>query len=302
MVATMTTNGDLDRTSQPPSVTEFATKRQERAQELTEKVDEAIERLAGQLSQGHTVEFLATLAFFARFHRYSFNNSILIQHQCPDASLVAGLRRWNELGYRVRAGERAIWVWAPIVKKEPDEQTGEDQEVVVGFRPAPVFDASQLANTADKPLPDLFRPLPDDVSDLYDATKARIETTGIEVRECDLPHGVLGLSEGGRIRIRSRLGSRVRFFVLLHELTHELAHRGEEQRAKSRELKEFEAEVTAYVAAAAIGLQNPSSADYVLTYNGTAEILRASLGTISRLVREVLRVVGEISPVERRAA
>ena len=48
------------------------------------------------------------------FHSYSFHNQLLIAHQCPEATRVAGFRAWLALGYCVRKGERAIRIWAPM--------------------------------------------------------------------------------------------------------------------------------------------------------------------------------------------
>ncbi|MDP9363117.1 MAG: ArdC-like ssDNA-binding domain-containing protein [Chloroflexota bacterium] len=276
--------------STPPTPT-----RQERAAQMAATVDAACERLAEQLAAGYTQEFLKFLAFHARFHKYSPANALLITSQCPEATRVAGLTTWNRLGYRVRAGERAIWIWAPVLRKGVDHATGEDGETLVGFRPAPVFDASQLTNLDEKPLPTLFTPLPDDVEDLYQQVRARIEAERILVEERPLPMGVQGVSLGGTIFLRRGLDSRNRLAVLLHELAHELAHRGETQRSKPVALRELEAESTAYVVGAALGLEIPHSADYLLGYGLDAAALRAALGTIQTLARRVLAVVTRAS-------
>lgn len=47
------------------------------------------------------------------FHSYSFHNQLLIAFQRQSATRVAGFRRWLELGYAVRKGERGIRIWAP---------------------------------------------------------------------------------------------------------------------------------------------------------------------------------------------
>ncbi|MDP9472160.1 MAG: ArdC-like ssDNA-binding domain-containing protein [Chloroflexota bacterium] len=265
--------------------------RQERAAQMAASVDAACERLAEQLAAGHTEAYLAFLAFHAKFHRYSPANALLILSQQPEATRVAGLSTWNKLGYRVRAGEKAVWIWAPILRKGADAESGEEQETLVGFRPAPVFDAAQLANLEERPLPSLFTPLPDDVEDLYHRVRARIEAERILVEERPLPMGVQGVSLGGTIFVRQGLDSRNRLAVLLHELAHELAHRGEAQRAKPVALRELEAESTAYVVSAALGLEIPHSGDYLLGYGLDAAALRASLGTIQALARRVLAVV-----------
>ncbi len=191
----------------------------------------------------------------------------------------------------MRAGERAIWLWAPVLRKGVEAATGEEKERLVAFKPAPVFDASQLANLDEKPLPTFFTPLPDDVEPLYQQVRARIEAERIVVEERPLPMGVQGVSLGGAIFIRRGLDSRNRLAVLLHELAHELAHRGEAQRAKPLALRELEAESTAYVVGAALGLDIPHSSDYLLGHGLDAAALRASLGTIQALARRVLAVV-----------
>ncbi len=276
--------------------------RQKRAEQMAATVDAACQRLAEQLAAGHTEEYAAFLAFHAKFHKYSAANALLILSQRPEATRVAGLTTWNKLGYRVRAGERAIWVWAPILRKGVDTVTGEEGETLVGFRPAPVFDASQLANLDEKPLPSLFTPLPDDVEELYLQVRARIEAERILVEERPLPMGVQGVSLGGTIFLRRGLDSRNRLAGLLHEFAHELAHRGEAQRAKAVALRELEAESTAYVVGAALGLEIPHSADYLLAYGLDAAALRTSLGTIQTLARQVLAVVTSASETGVEAA
>lgn len=268
--------------------------RQERATEMAATVDAVFARLAEQLAAGHTQEYLSFLAFHSRFHRYSPANALLILSQRPDATRVAGLTTWNQLGYRIQAGERAIWIFAPIFRKGVEPATGEEGERLVGFRPAPVFDASQLANVDEKPLPSLFTSLPDDVEELYQQVRERIEAERIVVEERVLPMGIQGVSLGGSIFLRRGLDSRNRLAVLLHELAHEIAHRGEAQRAKPVALRELEAESTAYVVGAALGLDVPHTVDYLLAYGLDAAALRAALGTIQALARRVLATVGEV--------
>ncbi len=275
--------------------------RQERAAQMTATVEAACERLAEQLAAGHTEAYLQFLAFHAKFHKYSPANALLILSQRLEATRVAGLSTWNRLGYRVRAGEKAIWIWAPILRKGVDTATGEEGETLVGFRPAPVFDVSQLANLDERPLPSLFTPLPDDVEELYQRVRARIEAERIVVEERPLPMGVQGVSLGGTIFVRTGLDSRNRLAVLLHELAHELAHRGEAQRAKQVALRELEAEGAAYVVGAALGLDIPHSSDYLLAYGLDAAALRAALGTIQALSRRLLVIVGESEPVASHA-
>ncbi len=270
--------------------------REERAAQLTATVDTAVEDLAGQLAAGHTARFLAYLAFASRFHRYSWNNTVRIQAQCPHATRVAGLRTWNRLGHRITAGSTAIWVWAPIVKRAVNEATGREEERVVAFRPVPTFDVSQLSTLAERPLPTPLPPLPDDAEEAYAVARRRIEATGIVVEERPLPGNIEGVSLGGRIVVRAGLSSRRRLWVLTHELAHELLHHGEEPDATPRAQRELEAEGVSFVVGAVLGVENTGARDYLLTYGITPEALRNSLATIQGTVRRVLAILGEPEP------
>src|SRR5215217_6662352 len=47
----------------------------------------------------------------SRFHEYSLANTLLIAAQNPDATKVAGYRKWQEMGRQVRKGEKAIKIF-----------------------------------------------------------------------------------------------------------------------------------------------------------------------------------------------
>ena len=83
----------------------------------------------------------------SRFRSYSFGNVLEIARQKPDASRVAGMYAWNQLGRRVRKGEKGIRILAPIIgiKRKPDAEaekdiTKQNERVLLGFRNAYVFD------------------------------------------------------------------------------------------------------------------------------------------------------------------
>ena len=50
-------------------------------------------------------EYLKTMS---KFHNYSFNNTLLIAMQRPDATLVTGYRNWQSMGRQVKKGEKGI--------------------------------------------------------------------------------------------------------------------------------------------------------------------------------------------------
>ncbi len=266
---------------------------QERSKQMKKAVEEAISRLADQLAQGHSEEFLNLLKFYSAFWKYSPRNLILIRCQRPDATQVAGYQTWKRLGRQVRQGARAIYVWAPVTKVETDPETGLPHEICIGFRPATVFAAEDLVDIEENPLPSLTKDLPDDVTGLYNRCVARVEAEGISVQEKILPAGVYGVSQGVEfILIHRKLDSRNRLFVLIHELVHNRWH----QRNREREdvlqgQREFEAESVAYVVAATLGLEHPGARDYLLHWGATPEQLTTSLGVIQKLVKDVCRIL-----------
>jgi len=85
----------------------------------------------------------------SRFHTYSFGNILEIARQRPEASRVAGLYAWNQLGRRVKKGERGIRILAPIIgsrrkqQKDAEERASRSVPRLVGFRAVYVFDVSQ---------------------------------------------------------------------------------------------------------------------------------------------------------------
>ena len=106
--------------------------------------------LIEQLEAGHSDALTAYLDSMSRFHRYSFGNVLEIARQAPSATRVAGMYAWNQLGRRVKKGEKGIRILAPIIgikrKKDTEAEkdiTKQNTAVLVGFRNAYVFDVSQ---------------------------------------------------------------------------------------------------------------------------------------------------------------
>src|SRR5665213_3603650 len=66
----------------------------------------------------------------ALFWRYSFYNQMLIWCQRPDATHVAGFRKWKELGRTVKKGEKALWILSSMKKVAATEK--ESGEKVYG--------------------------------------------------------------------------------------------------------------------------------------------------------------------------
>ena len=109
-----------------------------------------VQALIEQLEQRHSEALTAYLTAMGRFHNYSFGNILEIARQKPDATRVAGLYAWNQLGRRVKKGQKGIRILAPMLgtKRKKDSEaekdtTKQNQRVLVGFRAVYVFDVSQ---------------------------------------------------------------------------------------------------------------------------------------------------------------
>ncbi|MGA7291135.1 MAG: ArdC family protein [Terriglobales bacterium] len=106
-----------------------------------------VKYLIEQLEAGHSETLTAYLNAMANFHTYSFGNVLLIARQRPQATHVAGIRTWNELGRRVKRGEKGIAILAPMIgKRRKKENTDagteeeENQSTLLGFRRVFVWD------------------------------------------------------------------------------------------------------------------------------------------------------------------
>ncbi|MHB1938991.1 MAG: ArdC family protein, partial [Acidobacteriaceae bacterium] len=122
-----------------------------RSENATQKlIRENVDFLIEQLEAGRSDALTAYLTAMSRFHNYSFGNILKIARQRPDATRVAGMYAWNQLGRRVKKGEKGIRILATMigVKRKPQEEaekdlTKQNVAVLVGFRNAYVFDVSQ---------------------------------------------------------------------------------------------------------------------------------------------------------------
>ncbi len=122
---------------------------QDKAKALRKRIDDSLDTLAKAVDDVRASEaFKAYLAVQARFHRYSWHNSMLICMQRPNATHVAGYRTWQSLGRQVNKGEHGIMIFAPCPWKRENDK-GETEEGMF-FRAVHVFDVAQ---TDGKDLP-----------------------------------------------------------------------------------------------------------------------------------------------------
>lgn len=257
-------------------------------------VTAALDQLSAALAAGHSVALSAFLKTMARFHRYSWGNQLLIHSQRPDATRVAGFRAWLALGRAVRRGEKGIAILAPLVRKnlvvDADEREDTDRRIV-GFRTAYVFDVSQTDGDA---LPEIARPS-GDPGEAIRRLEELVAARGIileYVASVPGAPGALGASFGGRLAVRQHLPPAEAFTTLLHEVAHELLHRDPSVGRLSHGVRELEADAVAGVVAHALGMDAlTATSDYIQLHQGSAELLGASLGRITRVASELLASV-----------
>src|SRR3979409_1282986 len=156
-----------------------------------------------------------------RFHSYSFGNILEIARQKPDATRVAGMYAWNQLGRKVIKGQKGIRILAPMIgiRKKRDKEaekniTKQNQPVLVGFRSAYVFDVSQ---TEGAPLPDLSERVKGEVGEYRERLIDFLIPQGIELEFKDGIAPALGMSYGGRITILPGQAAAEEFGTLVHE-------------------------------------------------------------------------------------
>jgi antirestriction protein ArdC len=264
----------------------------EKANELLKQLQDGVEKLVtGE-------DWKRALAFQARFHQYSWNNTFLIALQRPDATYVRGFKQWLEMGRHVRKGEHGIAILAPNTRKVTDEDTGEVRHVVTGFRTAFVFDVAQ---TDGDPLPiDVLHPEEldgDAPAELRDAFVEQASSLGYTVDFDLTTDGSLkGVTLPGekRIRVKKDVSPLQAVKTLVHELAHTYLHVGTDyDYAGHRGIAETEAESIAFVVCAALGLPTD---DYSFAYiggwsKGDMNLVKDTAARVAQTARTILKKV-----------
>jgi len=277
--------------------------KQQQRQTAKDVIAENVKALIAQLEAGKSDALTAYLDAMARFHNYSFGNILQIARQRPDATNVAGMYTWNQLGRRVKKGEKGIQILAPMIgvrrnKQEEAEQDGAEKKapVLVGFRAVYVFDVSQ---TEGADLPELSQNVTGDVGGNRDRLLSFLaaQNIALEFKESIAP--AMGVSYGGKIVLLPGQSEAEEFSTLIHELAHEMLHKADRRTATTKVVRETEAEAIAFVVGKAIGIEGGSaSADYIQLYHGNAALLAESLEVIQRTSAVILAVLQEPSPEE----
>lgn len=267
------------------------------------------------------------LAVQAKFHRYSFNNTLLIMLQRPDATRVMGFGTRDKKTGEPKSG----WLAAGQCVKGPDLMTGEKQagimiwapnermvkvtdadgnvkmrdgkpvrrKQITGWHIAYVYDVNQT-----QPLPGC-QPLPEaatildgaDDGDVFGALTKVAGEVGFTVELADLGtrNGDTGFSPDV-IRVNGSRPPRQRVKTLAHELGHAILHRDTDYTA-NRPRCELEAESVAYIVLGYLGID---AGDYSFGYvagwqDGDAEKIRAAIEASGKAIQKAAkRIIDEL--------
>ena len=230
--------------------------------------------------------FRAYLTAQARFRQYSVNNVLLILHQQPDATRVAGYRTWESMGRQVRKGEKGIRIMAPRIGKE-DRGDGVVERRVTGFGVATVFDVSQTDGDALPEDPTYCASLTGDSEEARAITgrcESWLREQGITVDYEDvLDRDALGTwnPQYKRVTLLGGMAADQTAKTIVHEAAHAVSGHGTaaDDGHEGRDDREVVAEAAAYVTCATLGLDTSSYAfGYIAGWAGKSERFRKNLG------------------------
>lgn len=256
------------------------------------------------------VQFLSTMS---KFHNYSFNNTLLIAMQRPDASLVAGYNSWQKnFGRQVNKGEKGIKILAPAPYKkqlerekiDPDTKKpliGDDghtvkeyvEVTVPAFKPVTVFDVAQ---TSGREIPSLgVEELDGSVKGYIDFKTALEAVSPVPIIEMQIESGAKGYFSPSeqQIALQSGMSEIQSIKTMIHEIAHAFLHDKDGPKIeglsaddkKSRSNKEVEAESVAYTVCQHFGIDTSEySFGYVAGWSSGKELteLKESMDTIKK--------------------
>ena len=286
----------------------------QKVQEITEKLEQGIKELF------ESEKYKTYLNTMSKFHNYSFNNTMLIAMQKPDATLVAGFKAWQKnFDRHVKKGEKGIRILAPApykIKEERDKIDPVTQELLLdkdgnpqkeeveitipAFRAVSVFDVAQ---TDGKPIPELAaKELLSDVEGYQDMIRAveAISPVPIELEEIAGDSKGYYDREAKRIAVQENMSESQTLKTMIHEVAHSKLHSKEveqdEQMKKDRNTKEVEAESIAYTVCQHFGIDTSDySFGYIAGWSSGRDTkeLRASMDTIRRTASELITGIEE---------
>ena len=255
-------------------------------------------------------EFLKTMA---KFHNYSFNNTMLIAMQRPDATLVTSYKNWQSMGRQVMKGEKGITIIAPAPYKKMKEKEvlDENQRPIMGtdgkpktekvevtvphFKAVTVFDIAQTSGEPIQTLaPELLTAAVQDFDSFMQAIQ-KISPVPIRFDEIDGNANGYYHNADKEIMIKKGLSESQTLKTAIHETAHAKLHDKEIMESlgveKDRLTKEVEAESVAYCVCSSFGLDTSDySFPYIAGWSSSREMkeMKASMDVIRKTAGEMI--------------
>ena len=291
----------------------------DKIKEITDKLEAGIKDL---FSSERYMEYLQTMS---KFHNYSFNNTLLIMFQKPDASAIAGYNAWKDKFHRqVKKGEKGIKIIAPAPYKKTIEVEKLDkagQPVFDGdgkpvmttkeiqvptFKVTSVFDVSQ---TEGEPLPTIATQLEGNIETYEKFFRTLKEISPVPITLEPIDSGANGFFNPveNRIVVKDSLSEMQTIKTTIHEIAHSILHalpeKGEDgvtvdDRPDSR-TKEVQAESIAYTVCQRFGIDTSDySFGYIAGWSSGQETkeLKASLEVIRETASDIIEKIEEKMP------
>ena len=255
-------------------------------------------------------EFLKTMA---KFHNYSFNNTMLIAMQRPDATLVTSYKNWQSMGRQVMKGEKGITIIAPAPYKKMKEKEvlDENQRPIMGtdgkpktekvevtvphFKAVTVFD---IAQTTGEPIQTLTpEVLTAAVQDFDSFMQAIQKISPVPIRFDEIDGNANGYYHNAdkEIVIKKGLSESQTLKTAIHETVHAKLHDKEIMESlgveKDRLTKEVEAESVAYCVCSSFDLDTSDySFPYIAGWSSSREMkeMKASMDVIRKTAGEMI--------------
>ena len=255
-------------------------------------------------------EFLKTMA---KFHNYSFNNTMLIAMQRPDATLVTSYKNWQSMGRQVMKGEKGITIIAPAPYKKMKEKEvlDENQRPIMGtdgkpktekvevtvphFKAVTVFDIAQTSGEPIQTLaPELLTAAVQDFDSFMQAIQ-KISPVPIRFDEINGNANGYYHNVDKEIVIKKGLSESQTLKTAIHETAHAKLHDREIMESlgveKDRLTKEVEAESVAYCVCSSFGLDTSDySFPYIAGWSSSREMkeMKASMDVIRKTAGEMI--------------
>jgi antirestriction protein ArdC len=251
----------------------------------------------------NTKQWTEFLKFATAFHSYSLNNLLLILSQRPEATQVAGFRKWQGLGRQVRIREKSIKIFGYSTKKvtEKDENGDSQERQVARFPILSVFDIGQTDPIEGVGVSGLITVQLTGADDfgIIDTLSAHLVENGWMVEQRSIPGQKNGYTnpEQKLIVLDSNLSREHMAKTLIHETAHVLLGHTENMTDYTlhRGVMETEAESVAYIVAALIGFDTSAySIGYIAGWADADTALIKS--TAGRVLHTSHQIAGILTP------